>query len=84
MGSKRAAFAHRKMKPSESFRSSVGADGEQLLFVRAGSIRVTDGKGTWEAGEKDTVFVTGLASVQVTANTPDTVIFQIQAPPESK
>ena len=84
MGSRRSTFVNRRLKASESFRTSVASEGEQLLFVRSGSIKVTDGKGTWEAGEKDTVFVTGPASLQVTAGSADTVVFQVQAPPEKK
>ena len=84
MGSRRSTFLNRRLKAAESFRARVEVEGEQLLFVRSGSIKVTDGKGTWEAGEKDTVFVTGPASLQVTAGSPDTIVFQVQAPPEMK
>jgi quercetin dioxygenase-like cupin family protein len=84
MGSQRSTFVNRKLKAAESFRTTVESEGEQLLFVRSGSIKVTDGKTTWEAGEKDTVFITGPASLQVTAGSPDANVFQVQAPPEKK
>ena len=84
MGSRRSTFVNRRLRAAESFRTSVASEGEQLLFVRSGSIKVTDGKGTWEAGEKDTVFITGPASLQVTAGSPGTLVFQVQAPPAMK
>jgi quercetin dioxygenase-like cupin family protein len=81
MGSQRAAFSHRKLKSGQSFKTAVGAEGEQLLFVKRGSITVKDRSGTHQAGEKDTVFIVGPAEVEVTAGSPDTVVIQVQAPP---
>jgi quercetin dioxygenase-like cupin family protein len=82
MGSQRAAFAHRKLRPSETFQTDVKAEGEQFLFVWKGSIQVKDNAGSYAAGEKDTVFVTGPAKLEVTAGPePETTIIHVQAPP---
>jgi len=82
MGSERAAFAHRKLKPSEKFTAKVASGGEQLLFVWRGSIQVKDKSGTFSAGEKDTVFVTGPAELEVTAAPgEESVVIHVQAPP---
>ena len=67
LGSQRAAGAHRKLKPAETFKTKVNADGEQLLFVCRGAIQVKDKAGTYSAGEKDTVFITGPAALEVSA-----------------
>jgi quercetin dioxygenase-like cupin family protein len=83
MGSQRGAFAHRKLKSGQSFKTAVPAEGEQVLFVRSGSLRVKDGKTVHEAGEKDAVFIQGPAELEVTAGSPDTVLIQIQAPPSA-
>jgi quercetin dioxygenase-like cupin family protein len=82
MGSTRAAAAHRKLKPKQSFKTKVNSGGEQLLFVFEGSIQVKDKTGSYTAGEKDTVFVTGPAELEVTAGpSGQTRILQVQAPP---
>jgi quercetin dioxygenase-like cupin family protein len=81
MGSQRSAFAHRKLKPSETFKTKVDSDGEQLLFVWKGSIRVKDASGSYSAGEKDTVFVQGPAELEVTAGPgQETTLIHVQAP----
>ena len=83
MGSRRAAGAHRKLNPAESFKTKVDAGGEQLLFVWRGAIRVKDKTGSYSAGEKDTVFVTGPAELEVSAAPEqEAVVIQVQAPPE--
>jgi quercetin dioxygenase-like cupin family protein len=84
MGSERAAFAHRKLNPSESFKTAVASDGEQLIFVKSGSIKVKDGDTTYEAGEKDTVFATGPGELEITALAPETVVIHVQAPPSER
>jgi quercetin dioxygenase-like cupin family protein len=82
MGSQRAAFAHRKLKPAETFKTKVEAEGEQLLFVWRGSIQVKDKSGVYSAGEKDTVFITGPAQLEATAGPePETTVIQVHAPP---
>jgi quercetin dioxygenase-like cupin family protein len=83
MGSQRASFSHRKLKPAESFRTSVASGGEQLLFVKSGSIKVKDGTQSYQAGEKDTVFVKGPAQLEVAAVDSETVVVQVQAPPST-
>jgi quercetin dioxygenase-like cupin family protein len=79
MGSKRAAFAHRKLKPAEAFNTRVNPGGEQLLFVWKGAITVKDANGNHSAGERDAVFITGPAELTVTAG-PDTRVIQVEAP----
>jgi mannose-6-phosphate isomerase-like protein (cupin superfamily) len=81
MGSRRGAFAHRKLKPSETLTVKVPANSEQLLFVWTGAVQVKEKTGTYTAGEKDTVFVTGPANLEVTAAQGSTVLIQVQAPP---
>jgi len=82
MGSQRASGAHRKLKPSEVFKTKVAVEGEQLLFVLRGSIQVKGASGTYPAGEKDTVFITGPAELEVTGGPQETRLIQVQAPPE--
>jgi hypothetical protein len=60
---------------------TVAAGGEQLLFVKSGAIQAKDRNGSYEAGEKDTVFIVGPAELEVTARGPETVVIHVQAPP---
>jgi len=84
MGSQRASGAHRRLKASESFRTKVDDDGEQLLFVLQGSLQVRDQSGSHTAGEKDTVFITGPAELEVTGGPGgETRVIQVQAPPSA-
>jgi redox-sensitive bicupin YhaK (pirin superfamily) len=81
MGSKRAAFAHRKLKAAETFNTKVDANNEQFLFVWKGSIEVKDANGVYTADEKDTVFVSGPADLEVTARAEQgTTLIHVQAP----
>lgn len=80
MGSQRAAGSHLLLKSAQKFRTTVPVEGEQFLFVWKGSIEVKDKGGAYTAGEKDTVFITGPAEVEVTAGAAAEVI-QVQAPP---
>jgi len=76
-----AAF-HRKLKKGETFRTSVSGDGEALLFVWKGAIRVKDGRKEYQAGERDTVFVQGDAQLEVIGDDSGTAeIIHVQAPP---
>ena len=77
IGSNRASGSHRKLKRDETFHTKVDAEGEQLLFVWRGAITVKDKKGSYSAGERDTVFVTGPAQLEVTGEAD---IIQVQAP----
>ena len=83
MGSNRVAGAHRKLKPSETFKTTVKAGGEQVLFVWKGAIRVKDKTSTYKAGEKDAVFIQGPADLTVSGapGVAETRVIQIQAPP---
>jgi quercetin dioxygenase-like cupin family protein len=80
MGSKRAAAAHRKLKRSESFTTDVSAGGEQFLFIWKGTLRVRDSAATYHAGEKDTVFISGPAHLEITGDSDGAEIIQVQAP----
>lgn len=82
MGSQRSAAAHRTLARRKSFTTEVARGGEQLLFVWKGAIRVTRGAETFEAGERDTVFVAGPARLEVTGDSDQaTEVIQVQAPP---
>ena len=59
--------------------TKVGDDGEGLLFVWKGKIRVTDGSQTWNAGERDTVFAQGAANLEAVADGPAEII-EVSAP----
>jgi mannose-6-phosphate isomerase-like protein (cupin superfamily) len=83
MGSQRVAAAHRILKKGESFTAPVGADGEGLLFVWKGAIRVKDKTAEYKAGERDTVFIRGPAKLEVSGDSQEpTEIIQVQAPPQ--
>jgi hypothetical protein len=71
------------LKQGESFVADVGADGEGLLFVWKGAIRVKDKTNTYNAGERDTVFISGPAHLDVRGDSPQqTEVIQVQAPPQ--
>lgn len=78
-GSNRATGTHLKLKRGAKFQTAVGAEGEQLLFVWKGSLKVDDGKKTYEAQERDTVFIQGSAKLRVTATSDGTEVVQVQA-----
>ena len=80
MGSKQAAGAHRKLKRSEHFTTDVAEGGEHVLFVWKGALKVKDKAGSYTAGEKVTVFVTGPAHLEVSGDADESTIIQIQAP----
>jgi mannose-6-phosphate isomerase-like protein (cupin superfamily) len=83
MGSQRVAAAHRVLKRGETFVAEVGAEGEGLLFVWKGAIRVKGQTNTYAAGDKDTVFISGPAHFEVSGDSPqETVVIQVQAPPQ--
>ena len=78
-------LAHRKLKPSESFTTRVSAGAEQFLFVWKGAIGVKDASGSYSAGERDAVFITGPADLTVTAAPrQETRLIHVQAPQEGK
>ena len=77
VGSNRATGSHFQLKRNQKFRAEVKAGGEQVLFVWRGSLRVKHGKTVYTAGERDTVFISGEAKVEVMG---DAEIIQVQAP----
>ena len=84
MGATRGAGAHRRMKPGESFRTAVGEDGEQFLFVLKGAISVKSEEGVHRAGKTDTVFVSGHNTLEVRNDSAsEAIVIQVQAPPHS-
>jgi mannose-6-phosphate isomerase-like protein (cupin superfamily) len=83
MGSQRVAAAHRVLKRGEKFTAEVGTEGEGLLFVWKGAIRVKDKSKSYAAGERDTVFISGPAHLEVRGDSAqDTEVIQVQAPPQ--
>jgi mannose-6-phosphate isomerase-like protein (cupin superfamily) len=81
MGSKRVAAAHRVLKQGESFTADVGNDGEGLLFVWKGAIRVKDSVKSYNAGERDTIFIKGPVRLEVVGDSAQrTEVFRVQAP----
>ena len=81
LGSTRASGVHRKLKRGEKFRTSVAEGGEQVLFVWRGALKARDQKTTYSAGERDTIFIQGVAALEVTGDADGvTEIIQIQAP----
>ena len=79
IGSRRAKGIHRTLQNGEKIFTKVGNDGEGLLFVWKGKIRVTDGSQTWTAGERDTVFAQGTANLEAVADGPAEII-EVSAP----
>jgi len=79
LGSNRAKGIHRTLQNGEKVFTKVGANGEALLFVWKGKIRVTDGSQTWNAGERDTVFAQGTANLEAVADGPAEII-EVSAP----
>jgi hypothetical protein len=83
MGSKRVSAAHRMLKQGEHFVADVPAEGEGLLFVWKGAIRVK-GADTHTAGERDTVFISGPAHLEVVGDSAQPAeVIQVVAPPGS-
>lgn len=73
---------HRKLARNETFQTAVKAEGEALLFVWKGAIRVHDGTKRYTAGERDTVFISGAAQLEVAGDADGTTeIIHVQAPP---
>lgn len=81
-GSTVVAAFHRKLRRGEQIKTRVETDGEALFFVWRGAIQVNDGKKVYQAGERDTVFVSGKAAFTVSGDADGvTEIVQVQAPP---
>ena len=85
IGSHRASGSHRTLKRGFGFKTKVDAGGEQLLFVWKGAIKVKDRAGdSYSAGERDTIFITGPADIQVFGDADrQTEIIQVEAPPSA-
>jgi mannose-6-phosphate isomerase-like protein (cupin superfamily) len=75
----RATGSHLKLKKGQKFKTAVKAEGEQLLFVWKGALKVKSGGKEYAAGERDTVFIQGAAELEVTSTAPSEII-QVQAP----
>ena len=85
IGARRVAVARRVLSKGESLKTTLAAGSEQLLFVWNGAITAKAGTGTYQAGEKDTIFATGPAVVEVTGvSEQPATIFQIQSPRGSR
>jgi len=80
MGSYVAAGSHWRLKRAQKFSTDVAAGSEQVLFVWKGGLRVTDKSGSYQAGERDAVLITGPAHLEVAGDADATELIQIQAP----
>ena len=81
LGSNRATGSHYLLKRNKKFRTEVKPGGEQLLFVWRGALKVNDKDKTYTAGERDTVFISGEAKLEVIGDADgETEIIQVQAP----
>jgi quercetin dioxygenase-like cupin family protein len=81
LGSNRAAGSHRRLKKGESYRTKTLANGEQVLFVWRGAIRVKDAANTYAADERDTIFINGPVEVEVSGDREGvTELIQVDAP----
>jgi quercetin dioxygenase-like cupin family protein len=81
LGSNRASGSRYLLKKGQKFKTEVKSGGEQILFVWRGALRVNDGTKTYNAGERDTVFIQGEAKLEVIGDsTGQTEIIQVQAP----
>ena len=85
IGARRVAVARRILSKGESLKTNLAGDSEQLWFVWNGAITAKAGSGTYQAGEKDTIFATGSGAVEIlgASDRPATII-QIQSPPDSR
>jgi len=82
MGAMRGAGAHWKLKRSDHFKTDVSEGGEQVFFVWKGALKLKDQSGSYTAGEKDAVLVSGPAHLDVSGDADESTIIQIQAPPK--
>jgi len=76
LGAMRGTGLRHLLKPGEKLRAKVPASGEHIFFVWRGAIASS----TQTAGERDTIFITGPADIEVTATAPDTEVIQVNAP----
>ena len=81
LGSKRATGSRYLLKNNQKFRTEVKAGGEQVLFVWRGALKVKNNGKTYTATERDTVFISGAAKLEVIGDAAgETEIIQVQAP----
>lgn len=72
---------HHKLGRGERVEAAVDDGGEALFFVWKGAIRANDGKNDYEAGERDTIFVSGKANLVVSGDADGvTELVEVQAP----
>lgn len=84
MGSARASASHFTLQRNQALQTKVDGDGEQVLFVWRGAIKVHDGRQAYTAGERDTVFINGQVDLQVIGDSDSpTEIIRIEAPPSA-
>ncbi len=80
-GSMHVTASHWRLVRNKVMRARAQAGGELLLFVWKGGIRVSDGRQTYVAGERDTIFVQGKADLEMTGNADGAIeIIQVEAP----
>lgn len=82
MGSKGIAIAYRKLKPGEEVTTAMDGNGEEVIFVWRGSVKVQSGAEIFQVGEREGLFISGSHQLRVQNNASgETAIVQAQAPP---
>lgn len=85
LGSHRASGSHFTLKQNQKLRTKSDSEGEQILFVWRGAIKVSDGTTTHTAGERDTVFISGQNDLVITGDASgETEIIRVEAPPSAR
>lgn len=72
---------HLRLAPGEKFNARAAAGAESFFFVWRGAIRVTAAGKEYKAGERDTVFIQGAASLEAAADGAGAAeVIHVQAP----
>lgn len=80
VGSLRATGSRHLLMKGQQLRAKVPAGGEHIFFIWRGAIAANDGATIHKAGERDTIFITGPAELQVSGDALETEIIQVDAP----
>lgn len=72
---------HLQLSPGKRFATQAAAGAESFFFVWRGAIRVTAAGKEYKAGERDTVFIQGAASLEVDSDGPGVAeVIHVRAP----
>ena len=80
VGSLQAVGSRHLLKKGERIRAKVSAGGEHVFFVWRGAIAAKEGAAIHRAGERDTIFITGPAELEVTGDAEETELIEVSAP----